>query len=308
MTVENGYVPTPPAVADYAAAEVFAADRPGGDAVDGTGRILFPGLGTGNLYDAVQRYCAGETWTVPWLDYPEPECVGVELDSNRTDEFHAQHPDADITIHEGDFLRDPPDGKFDWVLANPPFTRYRAIPAGVRDAYRDRYQTATGRFPLFAPFVEQALRCLRPGGWLTFILPLPALTVNVTEPLRDIVRTRYAHPIMYLPEETFDEQVEVILLGLKKERWDGSDHLWLEPVSGPDLQPMLEHLGVQDVDAAFQAYRTAFKKNRQLVKSVDDRERGVEWVTKEGSDGSDHRVAEAQADRQVQAGLDEWGG
>ncbi|WP_435181223.1 hypothetical protein [Halorussus sp. AFM4] len=63
MPAENGYVPTPAPVADYAAAAAFGTSRPG--EID-DGRMLFPGLGTGNLYDAVRRYCTeGENWYVP---------------------------------------------------------------------------------------------------------------------------------------------------------------------------------------------------------------------------------------------------
>ena len=50
MPAKNGYVPTSGPVADYAAAAAFGATRP--SEID-NGQMLFPSLGTGNLYDAL---------------------------------------------------------------------------------------------------------------------------------------------------------------------------------------------------------------------------------------------------------------
>ncbi|WP_135666550.1 Eco57I restriction-modification methylase domain-containing protein [Halorhabdus rudnickae] len=272
MPVENGFVPTPAPVADYAASVAFGAERP--SEVEGGGRLLLPGLGQGNLYDAVRRYCTeGENWKNPEFDYPVPECVGVESDPERLAEFRERHTDAEITLVESDFLLDPPEGRFDWVLANPPYTRYKRIPEPKREEYRDRFDLARGQFPLYAPFFEQALRLLKPGGWLTFILPFSALTTGVTKPLREVIRGNFAGPIMYLPEETFDVQVETILLGLQKKRDDSGDYLWLEELYGYETRPILERLGVEEVEDAANEYYERFKKKRTLVNNRDNWER-----------------------------------
>lgn len=257
MPAENGYVPTPAPVADLAAAEVFGAQRP--SAVANGGRLLLPGLGTGNLYAAVRRYCtAGETWNVPQFGYPLPECVGVETDSARIATFRESRPTDDITVSEADFLLEPPAGRFDWVLANPPFTRYDRIPAARRAQYRERFETATGQFPLYAPFLEQALRLVNPDGWVTFILPVKALTIGRTEAVRALLRRRYVGFIGFLPPQTFARTVDTCLLTVQK-RPHPPTGLWLEPILPYGPQPLLERLGIDDVDAASDQYSEQFE-------------------------------------------------
>jgi len=256
MAVENGYVPTPAPVADLVAASVFGAERP--SEVDNP-RLLLPGLGTGNLYAAVRRCCTeGENWYVRQFDYPMPECVGVEIDQDLIDEFETRRETSDIEAKQADFLLDPPSGTFDWVLANPPYTRYLNIPGDKRDIYRERFDCAEGTFPLYAPFLEQALRLVKPDGWVTFIIPVTALTIPLTEPLRELLRRRFVGPILYFPEETFDEQVTVCSVTVQKRPKQPSP-LWVENVLAYGPRPLLKRLGVDDIEAAADEYMKQLK-------------------------------------------------
>lgn len=258
MPAENGFVPTPPPVADLAAASAFGGERPGEDAIEGCGRLFLPGLGTGRLYDGVRRYCTkGENWYVSEFEYPLPEIVTVENDPRRIQEFRDQHPDANLTIHEADFLLDPPAGPFDWVLANPPYTRYQSIPVDKRDRYRQRFDVAEGRYPLYGLFLEQALRLLRPGGWLTFIVPDSLLTKSNLRPCRRRLRTLYIDHIRPLPRQVFDRQVRTTLLELHKTPTPGELRhltLWAHPFYPDTARPLLKELGVEAIDEAFEQY------------------------------------------------------
>jgi len=296
MTVENGYVPTLPAVADYVAAVAFGAERP--SEVPGGGHVLLPGLGTGNIYDAVRRYCTeGENWYTPQFDYPLPECVGVEMDPDSVAEFHESHPDAEIDVQQADFLTDPPEGMFDWVVGNPPYTRYKALPEGKREQYADQFALATGLFPLHVPFVEQSLRLLKPGGWLTFILPLSVFSTGVTEPIRDVFRTRFAGPIRYLPEPTFDVTVRTALVSIQKGRRDDTGgHLWLESMRRHTVRETLERLDVAEVEAGVEAYYQHCENERTTVRNRDRferRNRDVDTPTPLGIEPGDADTASA---------------
>ena len=166
----------------------------------------------------------------------------------------------------------PPDGKFDWILANPPYIRYNRLPKDKRSRYREKFTLVTDQFPLYVPFFEQALRLLKPGGWLTFILPIGALTTEVAAPLRDTLRYYFTGPIMYLPEQTFNRQVETFLVGLQKEETKGH-HLWLESLYEYELQPILKRLDVDDIDDAVSSYYTSHKLTERMVTSRGARER-----------------------------------
>lgn len=280
MTVPNGYVPTPPAVADYVASSVFAAVRP--SEVENGGRLLLPGLGTGNLYDAAVRYCTEGEGRRPcrsW-DYPVPECVGVELDPDRVDEFHESHPDTDIEVHNTDFLLDPPEGEFDWVLANPPYTRYQEIDTDAREQYAEKFRLAEGQFPLYVPFFEQSMRLLKTGGWLLFIIPIQTFTVYDLEPMRWEIRSQYAAPIRYLPPQTFKPlRIETMMVGIKKQPPSerSATNLWLEQLRVHEVEELLEGLDVDDVEVGAEKYYEEHKITERLIKRRDNRERDVSF-------------------------------
>jgi len=274
MPVENGYVPTPPVVADYVATTAFGAVRPPN--VD-DGRVLFPGLGTGNLFDAVRRYCTkGEGWyETSSFDYELPECVGVENDSQRIEEFHESHDDPPITVQQGDFLLDPPAGEFDWIVANPPFMRYQRIDTEVRSQYTEEFQLGDGKPGLHVLFLEQAYDLLVDGGWLTFIMPLSDFLNRSTGKFRDFLRVREVGPIRYLPQQTFDEKVDVVLVGLKKSMDEGGYGLWIESLYGYETREMVRNLGVDNVDAAVDQYYEEQKVNKRMMNRRDKKDRNV---------------------------------
>jgi len=273
MPEPNGYVPTPDPVATLVAAEAFAAERP--SERPGGGRVLLPGLGDGQLFRGIERYCEGTVgWCGPAESYPRPECIGVENDLRRIRSFNAAHPDADVDVRASDFLLEPPSGSFDWVVANPPYCRYKSIPDRKRQLYRQRFDVCEGQFTLFAPFVAQSMRLLRPGGWATFVLPVSPLWTGVAEPLRDIFRGHFTGLIALLPEAAFDQQVRTILVSVKKE-WSESSprNLWLEALRRPQVDALLSRLGVADVQRAADQYFQRVKDGRDRVRHVDRRER-----------------------------------
>ena len=275
MPVQNGYVPTPAPVADYAAATVFGATRPS-DVKDG--RLLLPGLGTGNLAAGVRRYTTpGENWNTPQFDYELPDAVGVENDPDRVADLQADRPQlaAGLTIEQSDFLKDPPAGRFEWCLMNPPYTRYNRLDPDAREQYADRFSTAYSRFGLFVPFVEQALDQLAPGGWLTAILPVKLLTRDDCDRVRDLLRRHYVGNVVLLPDETFDEMVVTVMVSVQKQAdRTRPTSLWLANLYPFHLTSILEGLGVGDVEAAAAEYRELFESYRETVQMVEQREAG----------------------------------
>lgn len=247
--------------------------------------MLFPGFGTGNLYKAVTRYCTpgeGIPAATNW-EYPLPDCVGVEKEAQYIDAFEQKSQDASVEVQQSDFLLNPPDGEFDWVVMNPPYTRYNNLPAEKRDRYRELFDTTSGRFPLYAPFVEQALELTTSGGWVVAILPVSALTRNSAKPLQELLSRRSLGPILFLPPQTFDRKVETILIGIKNEQelptpappehdTDGGPRstfpFWVEPVhaySGA-TRKLLQELGVDDTDSGMERYLDLLRSYQSSVR------------------------------------------
>jgi Eco57I restriction-modification methylase len=74
-------------------------------------------------------------------------------------------------------------GGFDAVIGNPPWVRQESLNT-IKVALKERYQTYEGKADLYTFFLEQALRLLRPGGRVGFVLPNKFFKAGYGEPLR----------------------------------------------------------------------------------------------------------------------------
>lgn len=105
------------------------------------GRVLEPSCGDG----AFTRFLSG--------------CVAIELDSRVA-------PSYALNL---DFFAYPPTEQFSTVIGNPPYVKYQDISAETKRLL-DR-TLFDGRSNLALFFIEKAVRHLRPGGELIFIVP-----------------------------------------------------------------------------------------------------------------------------------------
>lgn len=69
----------------------------------------------------------------------------------------------------GDFLLHPMQGRFDFIVGNPPYVRQEMIPTALLAQYRKLYATLYDRADLYVPFIERSLALLADGGQLAFI-------------------------------------------------------------------------------------------------------------------------------------------
>lgn len=100
-----------------------------------------------------------------------------------------------------DFLLTPVDGKFDFVVGNPPYVRQEMIPAALLAEYRARYQTIYDRADLYIPFIERSLLLLKAGGRLGFICA------------DRWMKNRYGGPLRRLVDDEFHLKIYVDMVG-----------------------------------------------------------------------------------------------
>lgn len=289
MTVEDGFVPTPPAVADYMAKTLFV------DAPDADDRILFPGAGTGCLAAGVRRYCSVR-------GQPCPEAVAVDISADRLDvleehvasstpevpplsqpskrRLRATHPSGsrtepqpvamDVETQVTDFLLDPPSGEFDYIVANPPFTRYSGVSSEQREQYRDEFESATGQFSLYVPFVEQMQRLLSDDGTLVFLAPEGYLLSHSTADFRKQLRRDTLEEFMLLPQAVFPNvQVEPVVTTLSADPSLGRDgSFWLEAfIYESRVDELLRDVGVTDEDRR-RELTAEYYESRDIIKQI----------------------------------------
>lgn len=72
-------------------------------------------------------------------------------------------------LTSGDFLLQPIQGQFDFIVGNPPYVRQEMIPAALLAQYRKLYTTLYDRADLYVPFIERSLSLLGNAGQLVFI-------------------------------------------------------------------------------------------------------------------------------------------
>ncbi|MGH2904080.1 MAG: Eco57I restriction-modification methylase domain-containing protein [Solirubrobacteraceae bacterium] len=77
-----------------------------------------------------------------------------------------------------------PDGGFDAVIGNPPYVRIQELGRDVAEYCRQHYDTATGAFDAYVPFIERGVSLLRPHGRLGFIVPNTFLKLDYGARLR----------------------------------------------------------------------------------------------------------------------------
>ena len=81
-----------------------------------------------------------------------------------------------------------PSGGFDAVIGNPPYVRQEML-GEIKGALKDAYKTFDGMADLYVYFYELALRLLRPGGRLSYVVTNKWLKAGYAEALRDMFAT-----------------------------------------------------------------------------------------------------------------------
>jgi len=92
---------------------------------------------------------------------------------------------------QGDFLLEPLEDEFDFVVGNPPYVRQELIPAALMVEYRNRYQTIYDRADLYIPFIERSLLLLAKGGALGYICADRWMKNRYGGPLRKLVADEF---------------------------------------------------------------------------------------------------------------------
>ena len=90
-----------------------------------------------------------------------------------------------------DFLLADLEGRFDFVVGNPPYVRQELLSDVLVAEYRRRYATVYDRADIYVPFIERSLSLLAPGGVLGFICADRWMKNRYGGPLRRLVSDRY---------------------------------------------------------------------------------------------------------------------
>jgi adenine-specific DNA-methyltransferase len=118
------------------------------------------------------------------------QITACELSSAAVEQLHAKYAGAqNVRVKKCDFLMDPPDlfdtiGVFDRIIGNPPYGGWQDYEkrAALKARFPGLYVRET-----YGLFLAQALRRLRLGGRLVFILPETFLYLHLQRGLRRLL-------------------------------------------------------------------------------------------------------------------------
>ncbi len=153
-------------------------------------------------------------------------CEGDSLISGTPEELKAAFGENWETkksfIWEKGFPEAMKDGGFDVIIGNPPYIRAENMPRDERDYYINshKFETSYGRFDIHVLFLEKAIKMLKDGGRLGYIIPYAGLTQNYGMVLRKfILETCIIEKIIDLSQyKVFqDAEVATCVVVLQKE-------------------------------------------------------------------------------------------
>jgi len=179
-------------------------------------RILDPACGTGNLLVACYKYIEELYYSFA----EETKIIGADIDIEALEIAKKRLPIGEFhylnTLLSGEKL-----GKFDLVIANPPYLSCNKVKADLRERYKEKFKTYYGRADLYILFIEQAWNMLNENGVMSFVVPETWLTSQNGRMLREMFSKEKAELyIVDIPEKEtiFKEQVIVhFIFAIKRE-------------------------------------------------------------------------------------------
>jgi hypothetical protein len=156
----------------------------------GSRHVFDPAVGAGAFFRAAKREAMRGGGCVSLL--------GTEIDGEALRESlqSGLSPDDISLVQLRDFVSNPPQEKFDAVVANPPYIRHHRLSAPVKAALRkfgaNLIGTALdGRAGLHVYFLLRALELLNEGGRLAFIVPADTCEGVFAAALWDWITRKY---------------------------------------------------------------------------------------------------------------------
>ncbi len=183
---ENGVVYTPVEMANYVADEILKyRSTPLGSEIS----ILDPAVGTGELLIAMINAIGEQDIRIKAVGYETDEDIGKETQKK----LETMFPEIEIEIRIADFLDAVEDGiagKYDCVIANPPYIRTQ-IMGSSRAQEIAKKLSLSGRVDIYYAFLLYTKEVLKPYGVAGFITSNKFMTIKAGNSVRNYMVQNY---------------------------------------------------------------------------------------------------------------------
>ena len=145
----------------------------------------------------------------------EQDIYGAEIDNKHytncienLDEVANEFGIANVkwNILNVDFLKCYEEGKYDFVIGNPPYITYRELDEKTRAYLADKYESCErGKFDYCYAFIEASIRSLKGDGHLAYLIPNSIFKNVYAKQLRDMILPNMVKIIDYTTQKLFDK-------------------------------------------------------------------------------------------------------
>jgi hypothetical protein len=202
--------------------------------------MIEPACGTGAFFSALRSLVR--------LDRIA-RCYGVELDSRFADAARELWQSEGVDVHQADFFDFAASkqhrGKFNLLLANPPYVRHHHLLADRKRASQRRIAgelglLTSGLTGLYVYFILLADAVLQEGAVAAWLIPSEFLVVNYGAPLREYLRARVCTLEVFqfdTDEVQFDDALVSSCVVIYRKTAPSADHAILFRYGGHFAEP-----------------------------------------------------------------------
>ncbi len=109
-------------------------------------------------------------------------------------------------IIRGDTLKTDIREKFDYIVGNPPYIKYRTLEEKDREHIRNKFETCRkGKFDYCYAFIEKSINTLKDGGKMAYLIPSSIFKNVFAAQLRDYMKPHIEKIYDYTTQQLFDK-------------------------------------------------------------------------------------------------------
>lgn len=183
---ENGVVYTPEEMANYVAKEILNYRT---SAFDSEISILDPAVGAGELLIALINTIGEQGKRIKAVGYETDKIVGKETQKK----LEIMFPQVEIEIRTSNFLdavEDGTAGKYDCIIANPPYIRTQILGSSRSQEIAQKL-SLSGRVDIYYAFLLYTREVLKPSGVAGFITSNKFMTIKAGNAVRNYMVRNY---------------------------------------------------------------------------------------------------------------------
>lgn len=184
-------------------------------------KIIENSCGDGQiLIEIVHRYindCLRNNLTLKQIKNGlENDIYGAEIDSvhyqkciNNLDDIAKIYNITNITwnIIQKDILQEKLNTKFDYVVGNPPYIKYKLLDKETRKFVRENFEVCSiGKFDYCYAFIEQGIKSLKESGKMSYLIPNSIFKNVFAQQLRDYIKINLTDIYDYTTEKLFTKK------------------------------------------------------------------------------------------------------